>query len=192
MIPTVRLPALVIWLTLVWAMLWGDFGLASLLSGVGVAVFVVWIARPTGVRGIQLTSFHPVSAVVFVVYFVVQLVKSNLQVAWEVITPGSKVNRAVVAIPMHVATDGLVALVGNAITLTPGTLTVDVHEATEVGGFPTLYVHVLHFEHVDAIRRDVLTLERFAVHAFGTKQQRADIDRVRDEWASTGSSRSAS
>lgn len=177
-----RLPALIIWLTLVWAMLWGDFGLASLLSGLAVAVFVVWVARPTGVRGVQSTSFHPVSAVVFVVYFLFQLVKSNLQVAWEVVTPGSNVNRAVVAIPMHVATDGLVALVGNAITLTPGTLTVDVHEPAQPGGCPTLYVHVLHFEDVDTIRRDVLTLERLAVHAFGTKQQRADVDRVRDEW----------
>jgi len=183
MMPSVRLPALIIWLTLVWAMLWGDFGLASLLSGLGIALFVVVIARPTGVRGLQLTSFHPVSAIVFVVYFLFQLVKSNFQVAWEVITPGSKVNRAIVAIPMHVSTDGLVALVGNAITLTPGTLTVDVHEAPEAGGYPTLYVHVLHFEEVDVIHRDVLTLERLAVRAFGTKQQRADVDRVRDEWA---------
>lgn len=182
MTSSVRLPALVIWLTLVWAMLWGDFGLASLLSGVAVAVFVVWIARPTGVRGIQLTSFHPVWAVVFVVYFLFQLVKSNLEVAWEVITPGSNVNRAVVAIPMHVATDGLIALVGNAITLTPGTLTVDVHEATEPDGLPTLYVHVLHFGDVDAIRRDVLTLERLAVRAFGTDQQRTAVDRVYDDW----------
>lgn len=188
MTPSVRLPALIIWLTLVWAMLWGDFGLASLLSGVGIAVFVVWVARPTGVHGIQLTSFHPVSAVVFVLYFLFQLVKSNFQVAWEVITPGSNVNRAIVAIPMHVATDGLVAVVGNAITLTPGTLTVDVHEATEPDGFPTLYVHVLHFEDLDTIHRDVLALERLAVRAFGTKQQRADMDRVRDEWAQRSTS----
>jgi len=186
--PTHRLPALIIWLTFVWAMLWGDFGLANLLSGLGIALFVVWIARPTGVRGIQLTSFHPVSAVVFVVYFFFQLVKSNFQVAWEVITPGSNVNRAIVAIPMHVATDGLVALVGNVITLTPGTLTVDVHEATEDGGFPTLYVHMLHFDDVDAMRRDVLTWERLAVRAFGTKQQRADVDRVRAAWVSRSAS----
>ena len=31
MTPSVRLPALIIWLTLVWALLWGDLGLASLL-----------------------------------------------------------------------------------------------------------------------------------------------------------------
>ena len=47
--PSVRLPALVIWLTLVWALLWGDLGLASLLSGLGVAVFVV-LDRPADRR----------------------------------------------------------------------------------------------------------------------------------------------
>jgi multicomponent Na+:H+ antiporter subunit E len=175
--PSVRLPALVIWLTLVWALLWGDLGLASLLSGLGVAVFVVLVARPSGVHGIQLTSFHPVAAVAFLGYFLVQLVKSNIQVAWEVITPGSNVNRAIIAVPLHVATDGLVTLVGNTITLTPGTLTVDVRGGG-AGEPPVLYVHVLHFTDVDDVRRGVLTLERLVVRAFGTKQQRAELELV--------------
>ncbi len=182
MTPSVRLPALVIWLTLVWTLLWGDLGLASILSGLGVAVFVVVVARPTGVHGIQLTSFHPASALVFLVYFVIQLVKSNLQVAWEVITPWSKVNRAIIAVPLHVSTDGLVTLVGNAITLTPGTLTVDVRSDGDDRP-PVLYVHVLHFNGVDSLRRDVLRLERLAVRAFGTKEQRAELDRVAASWS---------
>lgn len=177
MTPSLRLPVLMIWLTLVWALLWGDLSVANLLAGVGVSVFVVVVARPTGVRGIQLTSFHPLSAVVFLGYFLAQLVKSNLQVAWEVITPGSNVNRAIISVPMHVATDGLVTLVGNAITLTPGTLTVDVRGAGE-GRPPVLYVHVLHFVDVESTRRDVLRLERLAVRAFGTKEQRAELDRA--------------
>ncbi len=181
MTPTVRLPALIIWLTLVWALLWGDFGLASLLSGLGVAVFVVLVARPTGAHGIQLTSFHPLSAVAFVAYFLVQLVKSSFEVAWEVITPGSNVNRAIIAVPMHVNTDGLTTVVGNAITLTPGTLTVDVRRAGR-GQPAVLYIHALHFDDVDSLRRDVLRLERLAVRAFGTKEQRAEVDRVVAEW----------
>lgn len=186
MTPTLRLPALIIWLTIVWALLWGDFGLASLLSGLAIALVVVVLARPTGVHGLQLTSFHPLSALVFLVYFLYQLVKSNLIVTWEVITPGSQINRAIVAIPMHVSTPGLVTLVGNAITLTPGTLTVDVREPV-VGRPPVLYVHVLHFDHVDAVRRDVLTLERRVVRAFGTHEQRADLDRVVDDGSMEGS-----
>lgn len=175
--PTVRLPALVIWLTVVWALLWGDFSLASLLSGLAIALLVVWLARPTGVRGIQLTSFHPVSALVFLGYFLYQLVKSNLIVTWEVITPVSRVNRAIAAIPLHVTTPGLVTLIANAITLTPGTLTVDVREP-HVGGPPTLYVHVLHFDDLDHVRRGVLTLERLVVRAFGSAEQRAELERV--------------
>ncbi len=181
MMSSIRFPALIIWLTLVWALLWGDFGLANLLAGLGIAVIVVIISWPTGVRGVQLTSFHPVSAVVFVGYFLTQLVTSSLQVAWEVVSPGSKVNRAIVAVPMHVVTDGLVTLVGNAITLTPGTLTVDVRRA-DGGRPPVLYVHALHFTDVATLRRDMLTLERLVVRAFGTKEQRADLDRVVDEW----------
>jgi len=180
-ISSVRLPALILWLTLVWALLWGDLGLASLLSGLGVAVFVVFVARPTGVRGIQVTSLHPLSAVVFVAYFLVQLVKSSIEVAWEVITPGSNVNRAIISVPLHITTDGLTTVVGNAITLTPGTLTVDVRRPGPDRP-PVLYVHALHFTDVASMRRDVLRLEHLAVRAFGTKEQRTELDRVVAGW----------
>jgi multicomponent Na+:H+ antiporter subunit E len=184
--PSVRLPALVIWLTLVWALLWGDFGVANLLAGVVVAVVVVLIARPTGVVGIQLASFHPVSALVFLGYFLFQLVKSNLLVAWEIVTPGSGINRAIIAVPMHVDSDGLVTLVGNAVTLTPGTLTIDLREADPVAGTPpVLFVHVLHFDDVETVRSGILRLERLVVKAFGTKQQLAQLDAaVRERAAS--------
>jgi multicomponent Na+:H+ antiporter subunit E len=174
---SVRLPALIIWLTLVWALLWGDFGLASLVAGVAVALFVVWIGRPADVHGMQLTSFHPLSAFVFVGYFAVQLVKSNLQVAWIVISPRPNVRTAIVAVPMHVASDGIVTVVANAVTLTPGTLTVDVH-APDDGTPPVIYVHVLAFTDVGSVRADVLRLERLAVRAFGTKQQRIDLEAI--------------
>ena len=145
------------------------------------------VHRPADRRaGIQLTSFHPASAVVFLVYFLVQLVKSNFQVAWEVITPGSNVNRAIIAVPLHVTTDGLVTLVGNAITLTPGTLTVDVR-ADDPDRPPVLYVHALHFTDVESLRSDVLRLERLAVRAFGTKEQRVELDRVVAAWPQGGS-----
>lgn len=181
MTPTLRFPALVVWLTLVWALLWGDFGGANLLAGLAIALFVLIIAKPTGVSGVQLTSFHPLSAIVFLGYFFVELVKSSLEVAWEVITPRPRRRRAIVSVPMHVDTDGLVTLVGNAITLTPGTLTVDVRRP-DADAPPVLYVHALHFTDVDSLRRDVLRLERLAVRGFGTKEQRAELDRVVATW----------
>ncbi len=177
MTASVRLPALIIWLTFVWAFLWGDFGPASLVAGVAVAVLVVWIGRPADVHGMQLTSFHPLSALVFVGYFAVQLVKSNLQVAWIVISPRPHVRTAIVEVPMHVASDGIVTVVANAVTLTPGTLTVDVH-ASDDGTPPVIYVHVLQFDDVGSVRADVLRLERLAVRAFGSKEQRIELEAV--------------
>jgi multicomponent Na+:H+ antiporter subunit E len=174
---TIRLPALVIWLTLVWTFLWGDFGLASFVAGVAVALLVVWVGRPANVHGMQLMSVHPLSTLAFVGYFSVQLVKSNLQVAWTVISPRPDLHTAIVAVPMHVASEGIVTVVANAVTLTPGTLTVDVDEPDD-GTPPVIYVHVLQFADVESVRGDILRLERLAVRAFGTKQHRVDLDRL--------------
>lgn len=172
-----RFPVLVIWLTLVWALLWGDFSFANLIAGFGVAVIVVVVAAPTGVTRTQRISIHPISAVVFFTYFMYQLVISNLTVAWDIITPRSRLNRAIIAVPMRVATEGLVTLVGNAVTLTPGTLTVDVRAADPEAGTPAvLYVHVLQVGTIESARASVLELERLAVKAFGTREQLAELD----------------
>ena len=79
-----------------------------------------------------------------------ELVKSNLQVAWEVITPRPSMNRAIISVPLHVSTDGLVTVVGNAITLTPGTLSLDVSPDRK-----TLYIHTMWVEDPDEFRREI-------------------------------------
>jgi multicomponent Na+:H+ antiporter subunit E len=167
MTASIRLPMLVIWLTALWVALWADFTVGNVIGGLLVALAVVVVARPTGVTGFELGRFRPIAAVVYGVYFLGQLVSSSLFVAWEILTPGSGLNRAIIAVPMHTTSDALVTLVANSITLTPGTATIDVRERDD-GGPPTLYVHVLHFRDVESVRSDVLRLERLAVRAFGS------------------------
>lgn len=170
----IKVPALVLWLTAVWVGLWADLTIGTVVGGLLVAILVTTVARSTGVSVLELGRVRPVAAVVYGAYFTVQLVSSSFIVAWEIITPGSGLNRAILAIPMHTHSDALVTLVANSITLTPGTATVAVREHDD-GSPPTLYVHVLHFRSVDSIRRDVLRLERLAISAFGS---RADLDAV--------------
>ncbi len=57
---------------------------------------------------------------------------------------------------MHTASAGINTLVANCVTLTPGTITVDVH-VPEPGttAMPTLYIHALHFVDVESARCDV-------------------------------------
>jgi hypothetical protein len=56
-------------------------------------------------------------------------------------------------------------MVANSISLTPGTLTIDVGEDAKV-----LYVHVLHLRGVEQVRRDVHRLELLAIKAFGSDE----------------------
>jgi multicomponent Na+:H+ antiporter subunit E len=192
-----RLPTLIIWLTALWVALWDDLTLGNVVSGVFVATAVVAVARPTGVTGLERTYFRPVSALVFVVYFVVQLVKASLVVAWEIVTPGLRINRAIIAVPMHTSSAGVVTAVANAVTLTPGTVTIEVVEnevALNDGLDPgsgsrvdrTLFIHVLHFIDVDSVRREVLRLERRAIKAFGS---RSELPLVDEDLAALGGGR---
>jgi multicomponent Na+:H+ antiporter subunit E len=174
-----RAPVLVVWLTTLWVLLWGDLTVPNLVAGVVIALVVVVIAWPTGTRFTASTSFHPVAALRYLVYFAGQLVVSNLVVAREIVTPGNSLNRAIVAVPMHTASAGINTLVANCVTLTPGTITVDV-SVPEPGSaeMPTLYIHALHFADVESARRDVYRLERYAVAAFGDRALRAALAQV--------------
>jgi len=174
-----RLPTLLIWLTSLWVALWADLTVGNVLGGLIVALVVVGVARPTGVTGLERTNFRPISALVYAGYFVWQLVKSNLVVAWEIITPGLKINRAILAVPMHTTSAGVVTLIANSVTLTPGTVTVYVAEKPSSDGGSverTLFVHVLHFLDVESVRRDVLQLERLAIKAFGHRNELPLVD----------------
>lgn len=197
-----RLPSLIIWLTVLWVALWDDLTLGNVVSGLLVAIAVVAVARPTGVTGLERTYFRPVSALVFVGYFLGQLVKASLVVAWEIITPGLQINRAIIAVPMHTVSAGVVTAVANAVTLTPGTVTIEVIEKEvqlDGGGNDdaepetrvdrTLFIHVLHFIDVDSVRRDVLRLERRAIKAFGS---RSELPLVDDELRALGHAQSHS
>jgi multicomponent Na+:H+ antiporter subunit E len=160
----VRLPAVVVWLTLLWVLLWGDVSAANVLGGLAVAVVVVVVARdvstarPTGMR------FRPLAALRFAGHFLVELVKANLVLAWEIVTPRNRIHTGIVAVELPGASDGLVTIVADAVTLTPGTLTVEVRREP----VPVLFVHVLHLRAVEDVRADVHRLRDLAERAFGS------------------------
>ena len=97
----------------------------------------------------------------FAARYVRLVVVSNLRVAWEVITPSNiQIREAIVAVPLTTS-PAVGLLVANAISYTPGSLTV------EMTGDPlVLYVHVLHFESVEQVERDVRELEAYASQVF--------------------------
>lgn len=150
--------ALVVWLVAVWVALWGAVTAANILSGIAVAAVLTSVFPP---RGGAQRRVRPLALLRLGGHFAWKLAQANLEVAWEVVTPWSNVNEGIIAVPIDDAPDGVVALVANAVSLTPGTLTLEVHEDPTV-----LYVHVLHLRSVEDARAEVQTFYRLARAAF--------------------------
>ncbi|HVM14116.1 MAG TPA: Na+/H+ antiporter subunit E [Egibacteraceae bacterium] len=158
-----RLP-LMAWLVIVWLALWGDLSVANVVSGLVVSGALVLFFP---IAGPQLMGpIRPLQALVFLGYFLYKLFEASVVVAWEVITPRNEdINLAIVAIPVTGASPAVTTIVANAVSLVPGTLTLEVREEPM-----TLYVHVLHLRTVEDVRRDVLRLEWLALRAFGSEE----------------------
>ena len=149
-----------VWLVVVWVALWGDLSAANVASGVVVGVLVLMAFPLAGHR--SSSRLRPLAAARFAAWFAWKLAEASAVVAWEAVTPRNRINEGIVAIPIRGVSDGVITLVANAISLTPGTLTLEVRRRPAV-----LYVHVLHLHDIEAVRREVRHLEVLAIRAFG-------------------------
>jgi multicomponent Na+:H+ antiporter subunit E len=70
--------------------------------------------------------------------FLRELVLSALRVAWLVVQPKPRLHPGIIAYPLTVTTDAQITLLANMITLTPGTLSIDVSDDRR-----TLYIHAI-------------------------------------------------
>lgn len=92
----------------------------------------------------------PGRLVAFAGWFLVQLVVTNVQVTWDVLTPRSRLRPGVVALPLRCRSDAEVALLCGLITLTPGTLALSVKEDP-----PTMFVHGLYAPDAERFRAEL-------------------------------------
>lgn len=170
---------LVLWLTVVWVGLWGSVTVANVLGGLVVATVLVAVLPLPPVPGRPVV--RPLSLLRFVGHFAVDLVVSSVQVSRLVLRPRLALRQGVIAVPVRGASDGLLTLLADAISLTPGTLTLEVDRPRS-----TLYVHVLDLgpgaDDIAEVRRSTLSLERLAVRAIGSAEARQALaeDEARD------------
>ncbi len=152
---------LVVWLTLLWLVLWRDVTVANVLSGLAAATVVTSVFP--GVQGEPSgRAVRPYHLLRFFLYFHWKLLEANVMLAREIVTPRDYTKSGIIAIPLGHSSDLLVTLVANAITLTPGTVTLEAR-----GDPAVLYVHVLHLHDPERARRDIRTLRQYAGRALG-------------------------
>lgn len=155
------------WLTLVWVALWEEFTWANLIGGVLAGTVVLWAVPLHPVRSSH--SVRPLALLRMSAYFTWKLAEASVLMAWEVVTPRNRVNPAVVSVPLRTRSIGVATAVANMVSLTPGTLTLEVDEATM-----TLVMHVLHLETIEKSRQEVLHLEELTMAALPLRSMADD------------------
>lgn len=140
-------------LLVLWIALWGDFSVANLVSGVVAVALVTWMFAERSGSTYQVRPWNALRLIAFVA---LSLVKSSARVAWAVLSPTSeRTTTSVQTVRLERGSVFVGAIVANAITLTPGTMTLELDaESLE------LQVHVLGAVDPDVFRAEVLDLER--------------------------------
>jgi multicomponent Na+:H+ antiporter subunit E len=137
--------ALNLLLAVIWAGLWGTFTLTQLTVGFVVGFATLWMTQPmfVGPNGYFLRAYRIVRLVLFFLY---DLMMSSFQVAYDVLTPKDHSNPKILEMPLDVKSDIEILLVTNLISLTPGTLSLDVTPDRK-----TLIVHAMFADDPDAV-----------------------------------------
>ena len=155
-------------MTVIWLGLWSDVSTANVVSGLLLAsgIVVIFDTRRTGTVVVR-----PLHTGRFALHFVIKLVQASLIVARTVVAPGHRVHTGIVAVPLHGCSDALATLIADAISLTPGTLTLEVRRDPL-----TLFVHALDVRNVEQVQADVRRLEVLALKAFGPAEALSGLD----------------
>lgn len=86
----------------------------------------------------------------FIVFYTKEVVLSNVRVAYDVLTPSDHANPAIIAYPLDARTDMEILVLANLISMTPGTLSMDVSTDRK-----TLYIHAMFVDDVDALIKEL-------------------------------------
>ncbi len=116
----------------------GLWSIEELLIGLILSLITGFISQTVFVKDDDVRMANPLKWMLFLVYaigpFFMSLAKANVDVAYRVIT--GKINPGIVKIHPDLKTDLGITMLANSITLTPGTLSVDIDEKNN-----DLYIH---------------------------------------------------
>lgn len=113
-------------LAFVWAALNGGIGLTSLLVGFLIGYAVMFILQPLFSSSNYCSKLY--DGLLLVLFFFYELIVSSLKVAWDVLTPIQGSKPAIIAVPIDARTNAEVTVLANLVSLTPGSLSIDISE----------------------------------------------------------------
>lgn len=86
----------------------------------------------------------------FFFFYLGEIIIANIMVAQDILTPQHRMKPAILAIPLDVETDMQLIVLNNLITMTPGTISLDISPDRK-----TIYVHAMYVDDIDKVKRDI-------------------------------------
>ena len=136
--------------SIVWGGLTGEFTLGNLIVGFVLGYIILLMSIPVTGNSDYAINFW--RAFGLALYFIMELVSSSVRVSKEILRPKLKLSAGVIGIPLEKAeTDVEITLLANIITVTPGTLSLDISDDRS-----TLYVHSMYITtDIEALRSQI-------------------------------------
>lgn len=136
-------------LALIWTAVTATFSFGNLLIGLFLAYLVLLVVEPA----IDKTGYtrRIRKSVTLLLFFLKELFISSVRVAIDVMRPGFRMKSGVVDIPLDVTSDLEITLLANMISLTPGTLSIEVSDDRK-----ELFIHAMYIdEGVEQVRAQI-------------------------------------
>ena len=147
-------------LAVAWAALTGNLTLGGILVGFVLGTICLYLTRSL-FPGCDSYFRRAGKWTKLVVLFLYELFASSVQVVVAVLSPGQSFRPGIISMPLTVKREMEILLLTNLISLTPGTLSLDVTEDGE-----TLYIHAMFADDPQAIIEQIQTgMERWVLEA---------------------------
>jgi multicomponent Na+:H+ antiporter subunit E len=148
-------------LAILWCLLQNSFTPQNLVVGFLLGGLIGFLLRGTIKGGVNPRSAFSIKRWFHIMNYAIHLIKeiilANLRVARLVLTPRLKVRPGIIALPAEAKGDLQVTILGNSITLTPGTITMLVSADQK-----TLYIHTLDIEDPQETKKEIKeSLEKY-------------------------------
>lgn len=136
-----------------WLLLTGSFAKEELIAGAAVSLVAALFSARFLVHENAFWLFNPVKFFALLIYAIIifpwELLKANLDVAFRALGAGPRVNPGIVKVPVGLTSDYGKAMLADSITLTPGTITMEI---TEEAGQTYYYIHWIDVKETDGVK----------------------------------------
>lgn len=126
-------------LSFIWVALTGELYFLNFMVGFVMGFFILWLMNR---NESDKRYFNRVPKIIgFIFFFLWEMIRANIQVAYDVITPKFFMQPGIIKYRMNAKTDFEINMLSTMVALTPGTIVIDVSKDKKV-----IYIHVMYLK----------------------------------------------